>query len=35
MMALADEHADMSEFRNGIWARSGRIAYRKQKVNMS
>lgn len=35
MMALADEHVDMSQFRNGIWAQTGRVAYKKQKVNMS
>ncbi|MBQ1733428.1 MAG: hypothetical protein II038_00955 [Lachnospiraceae bacterium] len=35
MMALADENYDMSQFRNGIWASTGRVAYKKQKVNMS
>ena len=35
MMALADEGYDMSEFRNCVWARSGRIAYKKKQVNMS
>ena len=35
MMALADEGYDMSQFRNGIWASTGRVAYKKQKVNMS
>lgn len=34
MMALADEGYDMSQLRNGVWA-SGRVAYRKQRVNMS
>ena len=35
MMALADEGYDMSQLRNGVWASTGRVAYKKQKVNMS
>lgn len=34
MMALADEGYDMSQLKNGVWS-TGRIAYRKQKVNMT
>lgn len=34
MMALADEGFDMSQLRNGVWS-TGRVAYRKQKVNMA
>lgn len=33
-MALADEGYDMNRLKNGIWS-SGRIAYKKDKVNMA
>lgn len=33
-MALADSNYDMSKLKNGIWS-SGRVAYKKNKVNMS
>lgn len=34
MMALADEGFDMNQLRNGVWS-TGRVAYKKQKVNMA
>lgn len=33
-MALADEGYDMSQVKNGVW-NSGKIAYKKKKVNMA
>lgn len=32
-MALATDNYDMTQLKNGVWA-SGRIAYRKSRVNM-